>query len=174
MNRRAALSAICLLVPAVCGCGGDGVKVLPTEPVSGTVTLDGTPVADATVIFSPSNAQGKDVFAATATTDAQGKYTLVTSFSPSVDKEGAVAGEYAVTVTKYKKGSATSSAPSMQDMAKMMEGNKDKGGMRPRTSRPGASADPNSELPQKYSTPSGSGLVFNVPGTDFNIKLESK
>ncbi len=172
MNRRIALSAACLLFPAICGCG-EGPKVLPTEPVTGIVTLDGKPVADATVIFSPSNAQGKEVYAATATTGADGKYSLTTSFSPSVDKPGAVAGEYAVTVTKYKKGAATTSAPSMQDMAKMMGENKDKNVMR-RGPRPGAAADPNSELPTKYSTASGSGIVFKVPGTNFDIKMESK
>lgn len=41
-------------------------------PVIGTVTLDGKPLADVTVMFQPENGR-----ASTGTTDAEGKYELV-------------------------------------------------------------------------------------------------
>jgi hypothetical protein len=61
----------CLVIGAFClaGCGG------PEHPdvgrVSGVVTLDGQPLAEATVMFQPT--QGR---ASIATTDSAGKYSL--------------------------------------------------------------------------------------------------
>jgi hypothetical protein len=78
-----------LLVPLVvlAGCGRGPVMV----PVSGVVTLDGAPVADANVMFAPRGdgrpAEGK--------TDAAGKFSLTTE-KPN---DGAMEGDYEVTVT---------------------------------------------------------------------------
>lgn len=60
-------------------------------PVSGTVTLDGAPVADAAVMFHPT--AGGPI--ATATTDAHGRFTLVTTNTP-----GALVGEHQVAIAK--------------------------------------------------------------------------
>src|SRR5262245_38254316 len=57
-----------------------------TEPVTGTVTLDGKPLAGAQVVFQPKSG-GQ---AASGTTDAQGKFTL-TTFNA---KDGAAVGSY--------------------------------------------------------------------------------
>lgn len=84
----AAACAALLASAAVVGCGGSGLKLVP---VSGEVTLDGQPVADAAVVFTP--LQGGPP--ASATTDAQGRYQLATNNQP-----GAVPGEHRVTITK--------------------------------------------------------------------------
>lgn len=60
-------------------------------PVTGIVTLDGVPVADAGVMFAPTSA-GRP---AQGTTDATGKFQLTTE-QPG---DGAMEGEYEVTVT---------------------------------------------------------------------------
>ncbi len=60
---------LCLVIAMLAGCSG------PEHPdvgrVSGTVTLDGQPLAEATVMFQPT--QGR---ASIATTDSAGKYSL--------------------------------------------------------------------------------------------------
>lgn len=70
------------------GCGPSGPAMVP---VSGTVTLDGTPVEGASVMLAPT-ATGRP---AQGTTDAAGKFQLTTD-KPG---DGAVEGEYEVTVT---------------------------------------------------------------------------
>ncbi len=69
------------------GCS-DGVRLLP---VTGTVSIDGQPVADAAVMFTP--VDGGPI--ASATTDDRGIFSLATANRP-----GAVAGEHRVTVCK--------------------------------------------------------------------------
>ncbi|MFL5340259.1 MAG: carboxypeptidase-like regulatory domain-containing protein [Gemmataceae bacterium] len=64
-------------------------------PVSGAVTLDGVPLANAVVAFAPAGAT-KGV-GAVGRTDAGGKYTLATPHG----SPGVVPGEYKVTVSKF-------------------------------------------------------------------------
>ena len=79
-----------LLIPAgillLAGCGGK------TVPVEGNVTLDGEPLAGATVMFIPVKEGGQP---ATGLTDANGKFQLKTGN----DKTGALPGEYKVVVS---------------------------------------------------------------------------
>jgi carboxypeptidase family protein len=75
------------------GCSG-GRKHPATAPVSGTVTYQGKPVEGATVSFSLVGGGG----VSTAITDATGKYVLRT-FG---EADGAVPGDYKVTITKIK------------------------------------------------------------------------
>ena len=84
-----AASLVCLAA----GCFGssEGPPV-PVYPVTGTVTLGGTPLEGATVAFLGSG-QTRPAF---GRTDADGVYRL-TTFSPN---DGAVEGQYEVTVTK--------------------------------------------------------------------------
>jgi hypothetical protein len=81
---RAACLLGCVLA-AGCGAGG--------HEVSGTVYLDGVPVADASVMFRPT-APGP---AAEGMTDAQGRYRLQIANKFSVP-----AGEYVVIVAKQR------------------------------------------------------------------------
>ena len=90
----ALLSLCCVLttLPAI-GCLGDGFAL---APVTGTVTFDGTPVADLTITFSPKSTEDKPTPGpfSTATTDSEGKFTLVSR----AGKPGAVIGPHRVTI----------------------------------------------------------------------------
>lgn len=68
------------------------------EFVEGQVTLDGQPLADALVGFSPIARPG---YSASGRTDARGLYRLTTSRGGG-PLRGAPAGEYVVTVRKYR------------------------------------------------------------------------
>ena len=80
MNKVAFL-ALLTLVAGLAGCGA------PTSTVSGTVTLDGSPMAGLIVAFTPLQGGAP----AAATTDSSGKYTVVTA-----------PGKYKVAITTEK------------------------------------------------------------------------
>ena len=95
MRSCRSLLACLLLVPAGCGGGDSGVQ---TVPVSGTVTLDGQPLAGAMVRFEPTGAGGSTAegwIDSSGITDAQGRYTLSTPDGMS----GAVVGTHKVSIT---------------------------------------------------------------------------
>jgi hypothetical protein len=77
--------ATAILLSAGCSDGGTA-----TTPVSGKVTLKGSPVAGAQVTFMAEGAPR----AAIGTTDSQGRYQL-TTFKPN---DGAVVGKHTVTI----------------------------------------------------------------------------
>lgn len=83
-----------LLISAV-GCGGDGRPSL--VKVTGTVTLDGKPLAGAIVAFQPiTDAKAKFQRPSAGTTDASGKFVLGTY---AVD-DGAPVGKFRVGIVK--------------------------------------------------------------------------
>ena len=91
----ASLSA--LFIIAVLGCGGsDGLKV---EYVEGTVTLDGQPVAEASVMFVPTS-ESPTIETAMGITDTRGVYKL--SSMNGRPQAGAVEGEYKILVSKIE------------------------------------------------------------------------
>ena len=108
MHRLAVLP---VLVATVMGCGQS-----PTVPVSGTVTLNGQPAADAEVIFTPS--QGR---VASGATNAEGRFALSTNKSG----DGAVPGDHKVTIVEYyppgKPPPMTSGGPPSRFPAQYME-----------------------------------------------------
>lgn len=75
------------------GCGGRDPNLPKLEPVSGTVTLDGRPLANASVTFVPSGTTRGT--GATGVTGPDGKYTLMSRGEPGVP-----AGDYRVVVSK--------------------------------------------------------------------------
>lgn len=77
-----------LLMVAVFGCGGSDLPELGA--VTGVVTLDGEPLTDALINFTPTGS-GRP---STGQTDDQGRYTL--QYLPDV--EGAIVGDHLVTV----------------------------------------------------------------------------
>ncbi|HBJ34616.1 MAG TPA: hypothetical protein DDZ51_07605 [Planctomycetaceae bacterium] len=83
-----------LFVLFVAGCGGSGSKNpgVDVHPVTGKVTVDGAPLAGATIIFKGSERGSSGI------TDAQGVYTLMT-FDPG---DGVPAGSYKVAVIKQE------------------------------------------------------------------------
>jgi hypothetical protein len=89
------LICVLMLVWIVTAAGCSGSKRPPTYPVTGTVTMKGQPLADATVVFVP--AEGATHEAASGTTDAAGQYKLGTF----AGDDGAQEGEYRIKVAKY-------------------------------------------------------------------------
>jgi hypothetical protein len=90
--RRQSTALCCCLLAALLatGCNGSGLNLAPVE---GIVTLDGQPVADAGVLFVPSDPkQGPP---AMGVTDATGAFSLRT-----VNDDGAVVGDYRVSISK--------------------------------------------------------------------------
>jgi len=132
--RPSAWYAVSLIAFAQFGCAGGHVGAPPTVPVSGMVTYNGEPVADATVSFHP---QG-DHRSAYAKTDAAGAYRLTTVH----EHDGAMLGEYQVTVSKIIDENAV--APT-NDIA----------AVRPTPKY-------TSMIPEKYGKPTTSGLSASV------------
>jgi hypothetical protein len=90
--RRQSTAVRCCLLAALLamGCNDSGLNLTPAE---GVVTLDGQPVADAGVMFVPSDpSQG---LPAMGVTDAAGAFSLRT-----VNDDGAVVGDYRVSISK--------------------------------------------------------------------------
>jgi hypothetical protein len=86
--RRLVFSAM-LLVATGAGCGPSRPGLLP---VDGVVTLDGKPLAEASVVFQPAGG-GRP---ATGVTDANGRFKVGT-FKP---RDGALPGAHVVTVAR--------------------------------------------------------------------------
>jgi len=92
VGRRLALAVLCPVALA----WGCGKPVDPSlVPVSGTVTVDGQPLANATVTFIPKD--GTPGFGGTGKTDVTGKYTLAGSRD---NVPGIPPGEYRVAISK--------------------------------------------------------------------------
>jgi hypothetical protein len=96
-QRPIGLLLLCLIA---LGCGKSGPK---TVSVSGKVTMDDQPLANATVSFIP--ADGKDITAkeAVGQTDAQGNYSLKLNQSQA---SGAAPGEYKVSISLIERGAS--------------------------------------------------------------------
>lgn len=90
MRGRVLILGVLLLA----GCGRSGVV-----PVSGTVTLDGKPLAHATVVFELQSDDKNPGPGSSGTTDANGRYTLhvMTTNAP-----GALIGKHKVSITAYE------------------------------------------------------------------------
>lgn len=142
-----------------CNSAAPGLK---TEEVEGLVTLDGAPVADATVTFTPV-ASGTGAMA-TGTTDASGKYRL-TAVAPGYSPKpgsGTLPGEYNVGVVKVQ----MPEFPTSTDAIKPQEG------QRPSAATPTLTY----VVPQKYENPASSGIKKTVKEgkNDIPIELSSK
>jgi hypothetical protein len=102
--KRSVFCLVSLALLVVAGCGGPG-----PVPVSGTVTYQGQPLADVNVTFL-----GPEGLVATGTTDAQGQFSKLDS---NRGGEGAVPGEYRVTITPKSNVPADPSATVSYEMA---------------------------------------------------------
>jgi hypothetical protein len=87
-KQRGALLVV--FVATLLGCGSS----LNLVPVEGTVTLNGEPLADASVTLLPTNAESPGPF--TAQTDASGKFSLG---RPGDEGSGAQPGRYYLMIT---------------------------------------------------------------------------
>ena len=95
--RVSLIVSFLLLLPV--GCKRSNI---PAVPVSGRVTLDKQPLANATVHFQPGNrGTGPNSMPdAVGRTDSQGYYQLK-AIVPGADAQGAVAGQYEVQISVY-------------------------------------------------------------------------
>ncbi len=127
-----------VLTLGIVGCGGSR-----TSPVKGVVTLDGKPLADASIQFVPQG-EGRD---ATGQTDKDGQFVMST-FQP---QDGVAPGTYKVVISPPA-GSAdpTQYASSEEAMS---------AASKPRAKKDSASR----ALPQKYSRSDQTPLVQEVP-----------
>ena len=93
MRLMLVAAALTVLVPM--GCARE--ESLALAPVSGTVTLDGQPLADATVHFEPQQSQaGSQAPSSFGKTDERGQYHLEIV---TTGETGAMIGQHRVTVT---------------------------------------------------------------------------
>lgn len=161
--RSAALLTIAAIgVTSLVSCGGSGSDLGTTE-VTGIVTLDDKPVANATVNFTTTK---KDGHSAQATTDSEGRYTLST-FVEGKGHKGAMPGEYKVSVIKTSAGDAPEDEDDPNYEKYISQGG---GG--------DASKDKIKHIvPEKYNDPEKSGITVTVEAgkeNDIPIKLSSK
>jgi hypothetical protein len=149
--------AVCLALFALGGCGrkaGDPV------PVEGTVTQDGEPVADATVIFVSEDGKGQR---ATGRTAANGTFKMTTRNTG----DGVVPGPYKVTVSKQG-GAATEEITDTKgdDYVKKMKDMAMKG------KKPGAGKT-KGDIHSSYGDEKTTTLKFTIPA-EGNKSLEIK
>lgn len=97
VNAVAMLSTFAFL--SLGGCGGRS----DIGRVSGTITLEGQPLANARVIFQPQAAGS----ASYGVTDAEGHYTL----QYNADTEGAMIGRHTVSVSTFMAGDPDADPP---------------------------------------------------------------
>ena len=155
ITTRAMFALVLALTVATVGCKGSRLEGL--VDAEGVVTLNGSPVEGATVIFAPKS-YGEKSGSATATTDAQGKFKLTTS-QPG---DGAYPGDYLVSVTKDRVEGVMSFEESARRAADPNGAGKE----------PAPEQSVVHELPTKYGDINSSGLTVTLPaGGDKNIAL---
>jgi hypothetical protein len=153
-----------LITCAFVGCGSELPK---TVPVTGTVTLDGTPLGGATVNLLSDEGS----IPATGITDDSGNFTLKTMVGDKM-VEGAKVGTHKIAVVK------STSTGSIVDMSSMSEEEKRKM-VTAMAGKPVNTSEIKSEdlVPAKYKNPLQSGLVANVTQEGPNqivLELSSK
>ncbi|MFN0195324.1 MAG: hypothetical protein ACKVT0_01155 [Planctomycetaceae bacterium] len=141
-GRRIASLILVGCVISLCGCGESGPTIVP---VSGSVSYKGSPLTNGIVRFNP--VDPKTGRPAEGNIGSDGKFTLSTIKS----SDGAIAGEYNVTVISYK---VDSNVPE-----------KDRG----------LQIGGESAIPEKYSDPLKSGLKEKIeagnPRNDVKLEL---
>lgn len=86
---------VCMLLLTVVGCAE---APIPEFGVTGKVTLDESPLANATISFVPQGTT--DAYGASATTNESGEYTVTINEG----SDGLAAGTYSVSVSTYQEG----------------------------------------------------------------------
>ncbi len=98
-KRISCINAYLVAIAVWATCSGCGVKKsgpnVDLVPVSGVVTLDGKPLANADIVFYLEGDRSQGYHGSGGKTDAQGKYTLT-----SIAGSGAAAGNYKVAVSR--------------------------------------------------------------------------
>lgn len=163
------LTMALLVLTAGIGCSkGPSLK---TVPVSGKVTLDGQPLAGASVVFHGEMASGAVAPPppSTGITGADGTYKLSTMASGSQVAAGAPPGTYKVTITKQSgpvnPGAGTENMTPEQMREKMANVSPEDAMNMSSTasSKAGSqSGSPKSEIPARYGRADDSGFTATV------------
>ena len=159
MNRPDNLAISILVTVGIVLTGCSNSAQPPTYRVTGTVIMQGKPVAGAVITFVPTSNEGE---AASAITDPDGKYALTTWRAG----DGARPGEYRVKVSKQEQTAVDPSKMvknlSIEEEQKIYVESK----------KPPPPAK--SLIPSKYQDDQTSGLVHKVEKkpTTFDIKIE--
>ena len=114
MLRKTLLFA-CLLSCVILVGGCQKEKTIGTDMVSGTVTLDGSPVEGASISFTP-DGSGQSAYGVSA---ADGTYSL--SILGGEAGKGTLAGDYIVTVSKIVEESTGKQEPDPNEPSQMRE-----------------------------------------------------
>lgn len=96
MTNRILLFMSLFVIVTTLGCNS-GPKL---HPVTGTVTYNGQTVAGADVTLHAAN-EAAELKPARGVTDASGNFSVKTYLGPDADRNGAMAGQYKITVTKF-------------------------------------------------------------------------
>lgn len=147
--RAPSWSLLTMLGLLSAGCGGGEAQPVPVAPVSGQVTLDGEPLAEAQVLFLPQG-QGEQELSSPSrgVTDSQGHYSLTLELD---GRAGALLGKHRVEI---RAGKGEPPPPNELGLA------------------PPAPAD---RLPSRYNESSELSLEISAGGTDqanFSLKSE--
>jgi hypothetical protein len=163
------LAPVLIALTAAGGCS-KGVS-LKTAPVSGKVTLNGQPLAGATVTFLPEMQAGAASAPnpSTGVTGADGSYKLSTMASGREVIDGAPPGNYKVVITKNlaSAGPGPGVTADMSEEARMQKmksmSPEEMAKMAGSAAQPGAqSGPPKSEVPARYGKAEESGLTATV------------
>lgn len=159
-RERLIAAALLMLVGGVgCSSGAEGANRIDVYPVIGRVTMNGNPVANATVTFSPQ----ADQPVAMGRTDASGNYSLTTYEAD----DGAAPGDYKVMVTKSAGGSKAGGAPS-HDPNDPQASSADPQAMHAAARTSSGENLSSSLLPQKYASKADTDLTASVTDGDSN------
>ena len=148
---------VLLAMLSTVGCGSKTGDRPKTYLVTGSVTLGGQPVDNATVCFQLSSGSGSSF----GTTNASGKYKLSTFGGD----DGARPGEYKVTILKYDRPVAQTATPAGQIASGTID---EKTYVPPDASGANPAAAPKNLLPAKYATVATSPLTAKVGETPEN------
>ncbi len=140
---------------------------MPTSiPVTGEITYQGEPVEKASVTLVSSDPKGKN---ATGLTNDQGVFTLQTYIDPTHSLNGAIAGDYHLTVTKTDEvtmstttGKGPAAPPSAEEMNKFTQAMLE------------ASKPRKSLIPKKYADPLTTQIKVTVKAGLAPLEIELK
>lgn len=151
--RDSMLGLLTILLLTASGCGSGDADRSPTAPVSGTVTLDGNPIAAGTIVFETKGSRQANGLI------KDGKIVEVFTYEPG---DGAPVGMHKVAIFMTSATPAAAIAPSPGD-ATPIDAN-----------YMGVSA---SGIPTRYNDPEKSGLTAEIKADSDNpltFKLDSK
>jgi len=125
------------------GCGGEDYP--STVPVTGVVNYQGKALEGATVTLAPTDQKGRS---ASGITDAEGKFSVKTFYGADHNPEGALPGDYLISVNKVQTVTPPAGMTQWEEQAWFTK-----------------QGPPKSFVPAQYTSPERSGLKVTVGKT---------